>query len=610
MPTEKPPESSVPLRTSDDDARLQVELTHAKEQLALVSQLTHMIGAHKQLKRIAKTLSSDVAYRFNADCALTLLLSEGGEELEMSGGFGIAPQLVPQRFPLMNTLLGRLLRLGGALELPDLSMHQDHGLEVLQEQGINCVHCFSIELRGDIFGAIVLGFRQNRQFDEFEAQMLNGFMQGAAVIIANGRSQESLTAYAEKLEELVQQRTAALAEQKSQAEDANRAKSRFVANMSHELRTPLTAIIGYSSVLGDGIFGEVNEKQRDALSAIQKSSEHLKELIDELLNLSRIEAGKEDPEPSRVELSPLLKQVFKLMLQNAVGKGVQLKPVQIPNGIENLKLWIDPRHIRQILINLISNAIKYTPSGGEITVSAVHMADKIQILISDTGIGMSEETQNRLFGRYERGEESYSREQVGTGIGLSLTKHLAEINGGSIGFRSELGKGSTFWILIPVAETTAAFVETADISNAQTTNRLDGLNILVVDDNEMTCDVLKVILERVGAKPYVAYSVKQAKEFAKSVTFDAALVDLAMPGESGIKLLEYFREEANEPHATMPLIVVSACAFENDKQQAFEAGASHFIPKPFRPAEIVQVIRDLTTNAALSGAQLSTERNV
>lgn len=573
-----------------------------ENRLEVLNQCNQLIASNMELEKITRTLSRELAFRFSADIALTLLLSENGEGLEVKGTFGCAPDVITKRIPLQNTFIGRSLRMGGMVSIPDLGARDDVGLDFLSGLAISSLQCCSIEVRGEILGMIIIGFQHPTLFDEHDALMFEEFARAVAVAIANAQYQARLTAYTERLEELVRQRTQDLERQTQRAEEANRAKSRFVANMSHELRTPLTAIIGYSSVLADGVFGSVNEKQKDALYSITRSSDHLKELIDEVLNLARIEAGKEDPEPSKIELYPLLLQVHKLMLQTAVGKGVKIAPLSIQDKDKVAKLWIDPRHVRQILLNLMSNGVKYTPQGGTVWLEIEIIGDKVKISVRDTGVGISPEKLEKLFERFERGDDQYSLAQTGTGIGLSLTKHLTEINGGRIGVTSELGVGSTFWVLIPQADASSLAEPIPETMNedSSTFSRLDGLNILVVDDNEMAREVLETILTRVGGRAYPVATVAQAKLTAEGVPLDAALIDLAIPGESGLQLIEYFRKYCKPPLSTMPLIVVSACVFETDRQRAMAEGASFFIAKPFRPVEIIETIRDLTTSSVLN----------
>ncbi len=583
--------------------RLSSRLRNYLDRLEVLNDLNQLIASNIGLARTMKNLAKEVAFRFATDCAMTFILNESGEQLEIRGTYGCAPDAIPKTLELRDTILGRALRLGGIFSIPDLNAQAASGLHWLSALGVVSLHCCSLEAKGETSGVIILGFRRPMFLSESDNAMFEEFARGAGVAVANAKSQERLTSYTERLEELVQQRTADLAIQSARAEEASKAKSRFVANISHELRTPLTAIVGYSSVLADGVFGAVNDKQKDALTAITRSSEHLKELIDDVLNISRIESGKEDPKPGKLELIPLIQQIHKLMLQTAVGKGVKLLPLELSESLKDVKLWVDARHVRQILINLMSNAVKYTESGGTVQIHAEILADKAQVSVIDSGVGIPQGQAEKLFERFNRGDDSYSRTQVGTGIGLSLTKHLIEINGGKIGVESAVGKGSRFWILIPLADATSAVVDEA-VANIETEDEtaklLSGLNVLIVDDNMMTTQFLGTVIQRAGGTSHIAQSVAEARKILAEQSIDAALVDLAMPIESGLDLIKHVRQNLAEPQASMPLIVVSACVFDSDQEQALNHGASFFIAKPFRPREVVKTIRHFTTASALN----------
>ena len=572
-----------------------------QERYEVLREFSQLIASGVDIARISKTIVRQAAFRFSADIAILFTLSD--DRVLLRSVYGMRSEELPGELVLGDSVLDRAFRLGGIITVPGAELKRDSALAFLAEFGIETLHLSTLEGREQTLGAILLGLRDERHLDQSESKLLEEFSQATVAAVAAALSQEKLSTYAERLEELVQRRTADLAAQKSRAEEANQAKGRFVANMSHELRTPLTAIVGYSSVLAQAVFGSINEKQKDALLSIQRSSEHLKELIDEVLNLSKIEAGKEEPEPSKVELISLLQQIQKLILQTAVGKGVELKPIQVSEEDKLQKLWVDPRHVRQILLNLLSNAVKYTPAGGSVQLMASVTGDMVRISVRDTGVGITPEESARLFSRFERGDDSYSREQTGTGLGLSLTKILVERNGGRIGVDSEKGKGSEFWVLLPLAENSGAVeLSEENMQSLLLEQRLSGLHILVVDDNQSTCDVLQDILLSSGAEVRVANRVREAKELLAEEEFDLCLIDLAIPGESGLSLIEQIRKGDVLERNTLPLIVVSGCVFDKDRDEAMVAGANGFIPKPFHPQELIESIRDLAISSVLGSA--------
>jgi signal transduction histidine kinase/ActR/RegA family two-component response regulator len=576
--------------------RLTLTLQHYLDRLQVLNELNQLIASNVDIQRVVKNLAREVAFRFGADLALTFLLDENHHSLEIKGGYGCAPSLVPKEIDITEGFLGQVMRLGGHLSMANLASHEGHNLKFLIDLGIHSINACCLEVKGESLGALLIGFRHETVLAQNDLIRLEEFCQGAAVAIANSRSQERIAAYTERLEELVAQRTSDLAVQTARAEEANHAKSQFLANMSHELRTPLTAIVGYGSVLADGIFGPLNEKQHDALNAITRSGDHLKNLIDDVLNLARIESGKETPEPTRVPVKDLLHQAIKLMQQTAMNKAISLEQYKGPDEILDLSLHCDQRHIHQIIINLMSNAVKYTPKAGRVWISAEKVADKLKICIHDNGVGISKEKMEKLFERFERGEDTYSKSQEGTGIGLNLTRRLVELNGGRIGVESKIGEGSTFWIMMPI--TSDGHQSVTILENAEVTQRLDGLTALVVDDNLDTCEVLKQILIHAGAKVSISQTVKEGISLIENSPPDIVLTDLAIPGESGVVLIKHM-QDPDSKLTEIPIIVLSACAFEADRDAAMNAGASLFMAKPFKPTEVIRSVRQLTINSAL-----------
>jgi signal transduction histidine kinase/CheY-like chemotaxis protein len=565
------------------------------DRLNRITQLNNLIASNASIASLSKSIARECAFQFGADMALMMTMKADGGSLEVlrGGAYGCAPSLIPPEFSLTSGILGQVLHLGDHISIRDLDKHPNHGLPFLKDIGIVAINVQCLEVRGESLGLLLIGYRREQTLGHEELVALDEFCKASAVAIANARSQERINSYAERLQELVELRTKELEQQTALAEEANHSKSQFLANMSHELRTPLTAIIGYSSVLKEGIFGPLNERQADALVAVIKSSEHLKNLIDDVLNLARVESGKEDPEPRAVSLEDLLTQSYKLMVQSALNKGLTLEKPELSGDLRELKLYADPKHTQQIIINLMSNAIKYTPRGGKVWLSVESVVDKAKISIHDTGVGIPPHKQQTLFQRFERGDDTYSKTQEGTGIGLNLTKRLTELNGGRIGADSIQGQGSTFWIMLPLAEE-----DTHDrlLSEAQESDKqieLSGLATVVIDDNTDACNVLKLILTKAGASVRVAHSVQQGLDLLRESTPDIILTDLAMPKESGLVLIERIRKDGGEIK-DLPIIVLSACAFPADKEAALAAGASSFLAKPFHPRDILKNVRDLT----------------
>jgi signal transduction histidine kinase len=232
-----------------------------------------------------------------------------------------------------------------------------------------------------------------------------------------------------------------------EVEAANRHKSEFLANMSHELRTPLNAIIGFSEVLSQRMFGEINPKQGEYLGDIQTSGQHLLALINDILDLSKIEAGKMELQPSRFSLAGALQSVVIMVRERAAGRGIALSAEIDPN----IEVEADERKVKQVVLNLLTNAVKFTPSGGQVQLRATRDGDGVAVAVIDTGVGIAPADQARIFEEFAQARDGASGEQEGTGLGLTLSRKFVELHGGKIWVESELGKGSAFTFTLPVA---------------------------------------------------------------------------------------------------------------------------------------------------------------
>ena len=570
--------------------RLSGTLQHFLDRLEALNTVNEFIASHSDLDKMAKSIAKEGSFRFNADVVVCFVLDEETELLEAKGKQGCAQSILPRTFDPKSGIIGEVMKMGGQHRINGLKTEGDSALSFLEELEIKSLYLCNLEARGESLGLILYGFKKDVNVSQNDLVRYEEYCQAAAFAIVNARTQERVSAYTERLEELVEKRTEDLAIESERAEEANKAKSQFLANMSHELRAPLTAIMGYASVLNDGVFGELTEKQKEAIVSIARSGGHLKELIDDVLNLARIESGKEEAKPNRVSVSSILPQAHKIMLQTAVRKGVTVEALKYIDDAESSFAFVDSKHLYQIIINLMSNAVKYTPAGGKINVEVSVEGEYLQVSVHDTGIGIPQNKLDKLFERFERGDDHYSQKQEGTGIGLHLTKKLVELNQGSIGVKSTVNVGSTFWIQIPLA--TSCPISEAPQESTEQATRLDGTKILVVDDNIDTCKVLQTYLEAAGAIVRDAQSVKDGIAAIDDTTPDIILTDLAIPEESGMVLIQKMKGSTKSLQE-IPIIVLSACVFEQDKQAALEAGASTFIAKPFRPSDVLKAVASL-----------------
>jgi signal transduction histidine kinase len=315
-------------------------------------------------------------------------------------------------------------------------VHNDKATPPQVKSGASILGFASIVFAPMIFegrgiGAIWVARRQAGAFGEKQVTLLKTFADQAVIAIQNARLFREIQ------------------EKSAQLEVANKHKSEFLANMSHELRTPLNAIIGFSEVLIDKMFGEVNEKQLDYLKDIHDSGRHLLSLINDILDLSKIEAGRMDLEVSSFDLPGALSNAMTLVRERAQRHGIQLS-LDVDQRLGAVQA--DERKFKQIVVNLLSNAVKFTPDGGQVALSAKKYDGKVEVAVRDTGIGIAPEDHAAVFEEFKQVGRDYTRKAEGTGLGLTLTKRFVELHGGEIRLQSALGKGSTFTITLPVRQ--------------------------------------------------------------------------------------------------------------------------------------------------------------
>lgn len=393
------------------------------------------------------------------------------------------------------------------------------------------------------------------------------------------QQQDKLNTLNHQLEQQIQERTAAL----KVAEAANHAKSEFLANMSHELRTPLNAILGYAQIF----IREPNltPKQKEGVSIVKHSGEHLLTLINDILDLSKIEADHIELEPTDVHLSSFLQKMVQTFEMRAQQKGIAFifeKMSTLPNGVR-----ADEKRVRQILINILGNAIKFTKYGG-VTFKVAYQYDTLCFEIEDTGIGIDPDERDLIFQPFQQAGDKYFRPE-GTGLGLAITQRLIQLMDGTLTLHSTLGKGTTISISLPLP--TVKNIELPSLYTQPTIIGIKGKprTVIISDDKWENRTVITHLLTDLGFKVLEASDGQECLDLLYKANPDAIITDLVMPIIDGFETVRRIRKMGN----TLPVIATSASIFEFNQQKSFESGFDAFLAKPIHVDDLLKNLQDL-----------------
>ncbi|MGZ5579072.1 MAG: ATP-binding protein [Methylobacter sp.] len=374
---------------------------------------------------------------------------------------------------------------------------------------------------------------------------------------------------------------------KQAAEDASRAKSAFLASMSHELRTPLNAIIGFAQLLEMDELTPLLGEQKSAIGYIMNSGRHLLNLINEILDLARIESGNLDIRPDNIALNPLMEECVSLSLPAATARQVSIQQ-SCPN---ETAIYADLSRVRQVLLNLLSNAIKYNRQGGSVRMSCTKADGYVRITVVDTGIGIPNEQHTEIFQPFHRlGAEKTNIE--GTGIGLVICKRLIEGMGGRIGFHSTLGVGSHFWFELPEAHEHEISIAPSIKSNTEASDRecSSGKHVLYIEDSPVNVEVMKHVFRmHHDIELLIADDAETGLAMIAQIQPDLVLMDISLPGMSGLEALHMLK--CNPNTTSIPVIAVSAAAMPSDIESGLKAGFLAYLTKPFDVPELNNLIR-------------------
>ena len=382
------------------------------------------------------------------------------------------------------------------------------------------------------------------------------------------------------------------------AEDASLAKTSFLNNMSHDIRTPMNVILGYAQLMENELNGKDIPEVLEHLEKLQQSGNLLLSIINNVLDMARIESGRMEIDENYCRIEDVWKSLFAVFDEKAKKKNIALHYTM---NVEHEHVLTDVTKVKEILVNILSNAIKYTPAGGSVMVYVDELpCDEsgymiVRIRISDTGIGMSQDYLTKIFEAFTREKNTTKSKIAGTGLGMSIVKNYVDLLGGTIDVESELGKGSTFTVTLKHRIADERYYVKKHIEESGTGNEiLEGRNILLAEDNDLNAEIAEAILERAGLRiERVENGIQCVNRILKmpAGTYDMIFMDIQMPQMDGYKATQTIRNLPDKDKACIPIIAMTANAFAEDKKKTMEAGMNAHLSKPLNVPELMDAIR-------------------
>ncbi len=561
-----------------DRALTQARAERAAERAARIQAVTAAFSEARTPNDVAAVVVSQGCAAFGAPRGLIGLLTDEGDALEIVQWVGYPPDAVAalQHLPMaVDAPLTEAVGTGHVrvFETVDATIARYPHLAGSLLPG--ALAAIPLAVHGRTLGALRLAYDEPRRFDEEDRAAMLAFGEQCAYALERSRLYE----------------TAARA--RTEAEAASRAKDDFLSMLSHELRTPLTAILGWANLLRTRA-PEAPGLVR-GLETIERNAKVLVQLIEDLLDVSRIVADKIRLDVRSIDPSSIVRAAVEVVRPMAEAKRIALETT-IDRAIG--RLYADPARLQQIAWNLLSNAVKFTPAGGRVSVFLTRGAETITLRVSDSGVGIAADFLPHVFERYRQAEASASRAQGGLGLGLTIAQRLVELHGGTITAASEgMGRGATFTVTLPVPRRAGEVTDDRDVTDRLTpfsvSSRLQGVSVLVVDDAADVRDLLSVTLEAQGARVTMAASAAEAMRAVERAWPDVLVSDIGMPEEDGYALLRKIRALAATREQELPALALTAYAGVADVRMAELAGFQRHLAKPVSPGALIAAVADL-----------------
>jgi len=594
-------------RVEDERARLireqgaRAQAEAAERRAAFLAQASAALSASLDYNSTLKSVPALAVPRLADWCALSSLDPEGTvRQLAVAHVDPAKEELaweMEKRYPASLSAPygpGRVIRTGAPElvgDIPDplleaVAQDEEH-LRILRALGVTSYMAVPLIARGQTLGAIAFGAAgSGRRFGRDDLTVAEELAHRAALAADNARHYE------------------AEGRARAAAEAASRAKDAFLATVSHELRTPLSPILAWSRMLRQGTLGE--EKARRALEAIERCARSQAQLVEDLLDVSRIITGKLRLDVRPVPLAPVVQAAVEVVRPAAEAKGLEL---QVVLDAEVGTVTGDPERLKQVVWNLASNAVKFTPKGGRVEVRLERVDGRVEITVRDSGQGIRPEFLPHIFQRFEQADSTSTRAHGGLGLGLAIVRHIVELHGGTVHAESPgEGQGAVFTVALPLAVAqTAGEVERRPPKRSAPASQhgsapLDGLRVLVVDDEPDNNEVVGTLLSSCGAEVRLAGSARQAVEMLREWKPDVLVTDIAMPDQDGCDLLATIRSQEGEP-AEILAVALTAYASKEDRIRLLSAGFQAHVVKPVDATELTAVVESLGRTAQRLRAQ-------